>query len=205
MIQSKEIARDLLAIHAIQIDTKHYFTWTSGLQSPIYCDNRLTLSYPAIRKKIIDGFASFVMEMDMKPDIIVGCATAGIPHAAWLADQLNLPLAYVRSTPKGHGKQNQIEGVIKKGQKALVIEDLISTGGSSLGVAKALQREGVSVLGVFAIFTYGLNKADLHFQEAGIEYETLTNFDISVDLLEEDGSITTTEKEALISWRNELS
>src|SRR5699024_5146809 len=127
-----EIARDLLEIKAVQIKTEGYFTWTSGIESPIYCDNRLTMSYPSIRKKITAAFVEKLEQFNIKPDVIAGCATAGIPHAAWLADALDLPMVYVRSKPKGHGKGNQIEGKVERGQKAVVIEDLISTGGSSL-------------------------------------------------------------------------
>src|SRR5699024_3675138 len=142
-----ELARDLLAIKAVQIKTDHYFTWTSGIQSPIYCDNRLTMSHPSVRKKITEAFIQKIEKMREKPDVIAGCATAGIPHAAWLADRLNLPMIYVRSKPKGHGKGNQIEGEIQKGQKVLVIEDLISTGGSSIDAGKILQQMDTEVIG----------------------------------------------------------
>src|SRR5699024_6613252 len=132
------------------------FTWTSGIESPIYCDNRLTMSYPSIRKKITAAFVEKLEQFNIKPDVIAGCATAGIPHAAWLADALDLPMVYVRSKPKGHGKGNQIEGKVERGQKAVVIEDLISTGGSSLESAKVLRDSGLEVSHVLAIFTYGL-------------------------------------------------
>ena len=153
MALKDELTRELLEIKAVQINANDYFTWTSGIKSPIYCDNRLTMSYPAVRKKIVTAFAEKIAAMEEKPDIIAGCATAGIPHAAWLAEKLDLPMVYVRSKPKGHGKGNQIEGKISRGQKVLVIEDLISTGGSSIESAKALQAEGADVLAVFAIFT----------------------------------------------------
>lgn len=118
------ITKDLLAIEAVQLNADNYFTWTSGLKSPIYCDNRLTMSYPAVRKKIVQAFADMVKNSDTKPEVIAGCATAGIPHAAWLAEELDLPMVYVRSKPKGHGKGNQIEGASVEGKKVLVIEDL---------------------------------------------------------------------------------
>lgn len=139
---SKEILHDLLKIQAVQINPDEFFTWTSGIKSPIYCDNRLTMSYPEIRRKITGAFLQMIEEMDVRPDFIAGCATAGIPHAAWLAEKLDLPLVYVRSERKAHGKKNQIEGTFRKGQRAIVIEDLISTGTSSIETALALRKEG---------------------------------------------------------------
>lgn len=201
---SHELARDLLAIKAVQINPNNYFTWTSGIKSPIYCDNRLTMSHPAIRKKISDAFVQLIEQMDEKPDVIAGCATAGIPHAAWLADKLNLPMVYVRSKPKGHGKGNQIEGEFKSGQKVLVIEDLISTGGSSIEAAVAMQQEGADVMSVLAIFTYGLQKSHENFSNAKIPFQTITSFDELVAALVEDGEIGTGEKDKLISWREAL-
>ena len=199
-----DIARSLLQIKAVQIKTEGYFTWTSGIQSPIYCDNRLTMSYPTLRKKITQSFIDKLNELQLKPDVIAGCATAGIPHAAWLANELNVPMIYVRSKPKGHGKGNQIEGLVQKGQKVLVIEDLISTGGSSLETAKVLREEGIDVVAVFAIFTYGLKKATNRFQEENIPLETITSFDNLVDVLVEDKEITEQDREKLLAWRNEL-
>lgn len=204
MVLKNELTRDLLEIKAVQINADDYFTWTSGIKSPIYCDNRLTMSYPIVRKKIITAFAEKIAAMNEKPDVIAGCATAGIPHAAWLAEKLDLPMVYVRSKPKGHGKGNQIEGKISKGQKVLVIEDLISTGGSSIESAKALQAEGADVLAVFAIFTYGLKKATEQFGAEAITFDTITNFDELIDALVEDGKLTTTNKAELLEWRNSL-
>lgn len=201
---SHELAKDLLEIKAIQIRTDNYFTWTSGLKSPIYCDNRLTMSYPAIRKKIVQGFKELIAGMDVKPDVIAGCATAGIPHAAWLASELNLPMVYVRSKPKGHGKGNIIEGHFKKGQKIVVIEDLISTGGSSIDAAQALQSEGAEVLSVLAIFTYGLDKSIEKFSGARLPFATISNYDEVLSLLVEDGTISDTESEKLQAWRKQL-
>lgn len=199
-----EIASDLLAIKAVQINTKVYFTWTSGIKSPIYCDNRLTMSYPTVRKKIVKAFAEKIEKMPEKPDVIAGCATAGIPHAAWLADELNLPMVYVRSTPKGHGKGNQIEGNIEPGQRVIVIEDLISTGGSVIEAAQALQGVGAKVINVLAIFTYGLEKADKQFSNVNLPYETITNYDELLTVLQANGQITDEEKENLKIWRNHL-
>ncbi|MBP2077574.1 orotate phosphoribosyltransferase [Oceanobacillus polygoni] len=204
MVLKNELTRDLLEIKAVQINADDYFTWTSGIKSPIYCDNRLTMSYPVVRKKIITAFVEKIAAMDEKPDVIAGCATAGIPHAAWLAEKLDLPMVYVRSKPKGHGKGNQIEGKISKGQKVLVIEDLISTGGSSIESAKALQAEGADVLAVFAIFTYGLKKATEQFGAEAITFDTITNFDELIEALVEDGKLTTTNKAELLEWRNSL-
>lgn len=199
-----EVARALLEIKAVQIKTEGFFTWTSGIQSPIYCDNRLTMSYPAIREKIAKAFVEKIKSSNLKPDVIAGCATAGIPHAAWLATELNLPMVYVRSSPKGHGKGNQIEGLIEEGQKVLVIEDLISTGGSSIDAANVLGEVGAEVLGVFAIFTYGLEKADNNFKQANLSLETITNFDHLLKVLIEDQEITNEDEARLLDWRNTL-
>ncbi|MFA1818633.1 orotate phosphoribosyltransferase [Virgibacillus oceani] len=198
-----EVARDLLNIKAVQINPDHYFTWTSGIKSPIYCDNRLTMSHPPIRKKITNAFVELLEKQAEKPDIIAGCATAGIPHAAWLADTLELPMVYVRSKPKGHGKGNQIEGEVNKGQKVLVIEDLISTGGSSIDAAKALKGAGLEVTGVFAIFTYALQKSVKAFSEENLDLKTITNFDQLIDVLTADGRLTVKDKDQLLAWRNE--
>src|SRR5699024_6325863 len=151
MALQDKVARALLEIEAVQTKTDGYFTWTSGIQSPMYCDNGLTMSSAEIRTQLAAAFAEELVELTMPHTVIAGCATAGIPHAAWLADELNVPMAYVRSKTKGHGKGNQIEGKVEIGQKVLVIEDLISTGGSSIDAAKVLREEGADVLGVFAI------------------------------------------------------
>lgn len=201
---SHNMAKDLLAIGAVQINTTDYFTWTSGLKSPIYCDNRLTMSFTTIRKAIATAFKEKLNDLKLQPDVIAGCATAGIPHAAWLADILDLPMVYVRSSPKGHGKGNQIEGQLTEGQKVVVIEDLISTGGSAIDAAQALQKEGAEVLGIYAIFTYGLKKADENFKTAGFNYTTLTNFDDLIHVFGEEEPLTTTEKSTLLSWRDSL-
>lgn len=202
-----EIAKDLLHIKAVQIktDEKQYFTWTSGIRSPIYCDNRLTMSYPDVRKKITKAFVNKIKKLPVQPDVIAGCATAGIPHAAWIASELDLPMVYVRSKPKGHGKGNQIEGKIEAGQKVVVIEDLISTGGSSLETARVLQEEGLEVLAVFAIFTYGLEVSKKRFQEANLPFETITSFDYLLDVLVINEEITEDDKDKLLVWRNQLT
>ncbi|MEI3606698.1 orotate phosphoribosyltransferase [Pseudogracilibacillus sp. SE30717A] len=199
-----EIARDLLNIKAVQIKTDSFFTWTSGIQSPIYCDNRLTMSYPAIRQKITKAFIQKLQDLNIKPDIIAGCATAGIPHAAWLANELNIPMIYVRSKPKGHGKGNQIEGKVEKGQKIVVIEDLISTGGSSLETANVLRSKGLDVQAILAIFTYGLEVSDKRFKEENLPAFTITSFDKLLDVLVTDDEITEVDRKKLLKWRDQL-
>ncbi len=204
MVIEKELVHDLLEIQAVQINADNYFTWTSGVKSPIYCDNRLIMSYPQIRKKIINGFIEIINEKKWQPEVIAGCATAGIPHAAWLSEALDLPMVYVRSKPKGHGKGNQIEGKVLPGQRVLVIEDLISTGGSSIEAAKALSAEGAEVISIMAIFSYGLPKAKKNFELAGYIYDTITNFDRLLDALVETSQLTIDEKNGMIEWRNTL-
>lgn len=201
---ANNVTKDLLAIEAVQLNVDNYFTWTSGLKSPIYCDNRLTMSYPAVRKKIVKAFAEMVKNSDTKPEVIAGCATAGIPHAAWLAEELDLPMVYVRSKPKGHGKGNQIEGASVEGKKVLVIEDLISTGGSSIQSAQALEQEGAEITAVYSIFTYGLPRAQEAFAEASLSYQSITGFDQLLELLIEENKLTETEKETVLAWRSEL-
>ncbi|GAA0421914.1 MAG: orotate phosphoribosyltransferase [Bacillota bacterium] len=204
MQEHDHIVRELLRIKAVQIKTDGYFTWTSGIQSPIYCDNRLTMSYPEVRKQITTSFIKRMNDLQIKPDMIAGCATAGIPHAAWLADELNLPMIYVRSKPKGHGKGNQIEGELESGKQVLVIEDLISTGGSSIEAAQAIEKNGGKVCSVFAIFTYGLATAETAFTEAGFSHHTITGFDQLVNALLLDKEITENEKQKLLKWREDL-
>ncbi|MEN2464635.1 orotate phosphoribosyltransferase [Ornithinibacillus sp. FSL M8-0202] len=201
---SSELARELLQIKAVQINPTDYFTWTSGIQSPIYCDNRITMSYPEVRTKIAAAFEERVSQMAIKLDVIAGCATAGIPHAAWLADRLNLPMVYVRSKPKAHGKGNQIEGGSVQGKNVVVIEDLISTGGSSLEAVEALRKAGAEVLEVMSIFSYGLSSSYDNFEKANISYQSLTNYDALLQALVEDGKLTNQEKSILLDWRNAL-
>ncbi len=200
-----ELIKDLLHIKAVQINTENYFTWTSGIKSPIYCDNRLTMSYPAIRKKIAKLFVKMITTNGYEPDLIAGCATAGIPHAAWVADLMELPMVYVRSAPKSHGQGKQIEGQVQGGQKAIVIEDLISTGQSALNVVEALEQAGVEVIAVLAIFTYRLEQADKAFKQAEIPLFTLTHFDELIDWLYKSKDIDKQAKDELLAWRNQLS
>ncbi|PIO78232.1 orotate phosphoribosyltransferase [Streptococcus parauberis] len=173
---SSQIAAKLLDIKAVYLKPEDPFTWASGIKSPIYTDNRITLSYPETRTIIENGFVETIKAHYPEVEVIAGTATAGIPHGAIIADKMNLPFAYIRSKPKDHGAGNQIEGRVLPGQKMVIIEDLISTGGSVLDAAAAAIREGAEVLGVVAIFTYQLPKATASFKEAGIELITLSNY-----------------------------
>jgi orotate phosphoribosyltransferase len=197
----KEIAESLLEIKAVSLRPNDPFTWTSGIHSPIYCDNRLTLSYPNIRKKIASGLADVIKEKFPGTELIAGTATAGIPHAAWISDILNLPMCYVRSKAKEHGKGNQIEGKAEKGQKVVVVEDLISTGGSVITAVQALRDAGCDVLGVVSIFTYELEKGSNRMQEANISSFSLTDYSTLIDVASEKGYIEKSEWEKLMEWR----
>src|SRR5687768_13260400 len=166
-VTAREVAEYLLEIKAVVLNSKEPFTWASGLKSPIYCDNRKTLSYPKVRTYIKTAFADIISEEFKSCELIAGVATAGIPHGALVADVLNKPFVYVRDKPKAHGLGNQIEGNLDKGQKVVVIEDLISTGGSSLKAVEALRVAGADVLGLGAIFTYGFEKSVKAFEQAG--------------------------------------
>lgn len=196
----KRIAEKLLSINAVALKPNEPFTWTSGLRSPIYCDNRLTLSYPEVRKEIAQGLQSIILEKYSDADVIAGTATAGIPHAAWVSELLNLPMCYVRSKAKGHGKGNQIEGKVEAGQKVVVVEDLISTGGSVITAVQALREAGCEVLGVVSIFTYGLDKGMEAFTQQEIKSESLTDFANLVEVAIEKGYISKDDQESLLSW-----
>lgn len=199
-----EIAKDLLKIKAVELRPNDYFTWTSGIKSPIYCDNRLTMSYPEIRKKIFKEMCEIINENFNNVDVIAGTATAGIPHAAFVSNELNLPMVYVRDSKKKHGKTNQIEGVINKGDKVVVIEDLISTGKSSINVVKALEEAGAEVLGVVAIFSYLIKKSKENFEKENIKLITLTNYDELINEAIDQGYIEKGDFEKLVDWRNNL-
>ena len=189
MTLAKEIARDLLKIKAVYLKPEEPFTWASGIKSPIYTDNRVTLAYPETRTLIEDGFVEKIRAEFPDVEVIAGTATAGIPHGAIIADKMNLPFAYIRSKPKDHGAGNQIEGRVAPGQKMVVIEDLISTGGSVLDAIAAAKREGADVIGAVAIFTYELPKADKNFNEAGVKLVTLSNYTELIHLAEQEGYI----------------
>lgn len=199
----KEIAKDLLKIQAVKLSPNEPFTWASGIKSPIYCDNRLTISYPKIRTAIAKGIAELISERYPKVEVIAGTATAGIPHAAWIAAELDLPLVYVRSKPKDHGRGKQIEGVLHPGAKTVVIDDLLSTGGSVLKAVKAAQNEGADALGVGAIFSYQLQAIVDNFRQADLSYFTLTNYSELLEAAVETNYISTTERAALEKWRHD--
>ena len=198
---AKKVASMLLDIEAIKLNQQNPFTWASGWKSPIYCDNRLSLSFPQVRSFIKDELVQSIRKNHPEAEIIAGVATAGIPQAALVADAMNLPLVYVRSKPKGHGMENLIEGQARKGQKAVVIEDLISTGGSSIKAAKALQEAGVEVLGMQAIFTYGFDISTNNFQDAGITLSCLSEYEVMLEEALEKHYISKDQVASLQEWR----
>lgn len=202
---AREIAKHLLDINAVVLRPKEPFTWSSGWNSPIYCDNRLTLRYPEIRKKISLAFIDVIRKEFSDVEVITGTATAGIPHAAWVAGSLDKPLAYVRAKAKAYGLGNQIEGGVDKGQSTIVIEDLISTGGSAVSVIEALQFIGADVRGVLSIFTYGFEKATERFSELGIPVFCLTDYPTLIEVAVEQGKIQKSDLELLNSWRENPS
>ena len=205
MTLKRKLAKELLAIEAVALRPNDYFTWTSGIKSPIYCDNRITMSYPSIRREIAAGMVEVIKEKYPAVEVIAGTATAGIPHAAWVSELLDLPMIYVRDSAKKHGKTNQIEGRVLEGQKVVIIEDLISTGLSSLKVAKALREAGAEVLGVVAIFSYELTKAHEAFSQSEVEYVTLTNYPVLVEEAVASNFIHQDDVEKLLEWRNQLA
>lgn len=190
MTLASQIAADLLDIQAVYLKPENPFTWASGIKSPIYTDNRITLSYLETRNLIENSFVDTIKDHFPEVEVIAGTATAGIPHGAIIADKMSLPFAYIRSKPKDHGAGNQIEGRVLKGQKMVIIEDLISTGGSVLDAAAAAKREGADVLGVVAIFTYELPKASQNFEEAGVQLITLSTYSDLIQVAKEKGYIT---------------
>ncbi|MEI2365261.1 orotate phosphoribosyltransferase [Niallia circulans] len=196
-----EIAEQLLEIKAVFLQPNDPFTWSSGLKSPIYCDNRLTLSYPKVRKNIASGLAGLIKEKFPETEVVAGTATAGIPHAAWVSDLLDLPMAYVRSKAKAHGKGNQIEGKVEKGQKVVVVEDLISTGGSVITAVNSLREAGCEVLGVVAIFTYELPKGKELLGEAEITAYSLTDYTSLLDVAQKKGYIQEGDLASLNAWK----
>lgn len=197
----REIAKGLLEINAVALRPNDPFTWTSGMKSPIYCDNRLTMSYPAIRELIAEGFAAIIRAQYPDCQAVAGIATGGIPHAAWVATKLNLPMLYVRDKAKGHGKTNQIEGHFEAGQKVVLIEDLISTGGSSLKAAVAVREAGCEVQGVVAIFTYQFANALEAFAKEGIALATLSNYSALIEVAAENGIVQNSDIALLQAWR----
>ncbi|MFC7392493.1 orotate phosphoribosyltransferase [Scopulibacillus cellulosilyticus] len=200
MTEQMTIAEKLLDINAVILKPNDPFTWSSGLKSPIYCDNRLTLGYPEIRNMVADYFVKVIKEKYPEAEVIAGTATAGIPHAAWISDRMNLPMAYVRGSAKSHGKKKQIEGQVLPGQKVVIIEDLISTGGSGIKAAEAIKEAGAEVLGVAAIFSYQLPKATENFEAHGLDWTTLTDFEHLIELAINKKIVTEQQLEQLKLW-----
>ncbi|MFS0861426.1 orotate phosphoribosyltransferase [Fredinandcohnia sp. 179-A 10B2 NHS] len=197
----KEIASKLLDIEAIFLQPNDPFTWSSGIKSPIYCDNRLTLSFPSVRKEIAKGLRNLIATHYPDAEVIAGTATAGIPHAAWVSDLLNLPMCYVRSKAKAHGKGNQIEGKVIPGQKVVVVEDLISTGGSAITAVEALREAGCEVVGIVGIFSYNLPVASNSLENASVSAHTLTDYSTLIEVALEKGVISEQDVSKLESWR----
>lgn len=196
-----KIASDLLSIEAIKLNIDNPFTWSSGWKSPIYCDNRMSLSYPETRTFIKNELAKVAKEKFSGYEAVAGVATAGIPQGALLADLLEVPFIYVRSKPKGHGMENLIEGKVDPDKKVLIVEDLVSTGGSSLKAAAALRQAGYEVVGMLAIFTYGFPLADENFKNAGVTLRCLSNYSIMLEQAIEMGYITSEDVASLEEWR----
>jgi orotate phosphoribosyltransferase len=201
MTNEKAVAEKLLQINAIKLNPNQPFTWASGWKSPIYCDNRKVLSFPYIRDFIKSEMCNIVFSAFPEADLMAGVATAGIAWGAMAADQLKLPYIYVRPKPKEHGLGNQIEGFYEKGQKVIVIEDLISTGKSSLQVVEVLQNAGLEVVGMVAIFTYGFDVAVKAFSAAGVPFKTLTNYETLIELAVERGTVSPDQQSILLNWR----
>ena len=201
----KLIAKDLLSIKAVFFRPDEPFTWASGIKSPVYCDNRLTLTAPKVRCDVENGLAELIRENYPEAEVLMGTSTAGIAHAAITAHIMGLPMGYVRSGAKDHGRQNQIEGKLEKGQKVVVVEDLISTGGSVLEVVNVLREAGAEVLGIASIFTYGMKKGIDRLNEANVKNVSLTNFDCIAEVAAEEGYIKPEDVARLIKFRNNPS
>ena len=201
----KQIARDLLSIRAVFFRPEEPFTWASGIKSPVYCDNRLTLTAPKVRTDVEEGLATLIRENYPECEVLMGTSTAGIAHAAITGHILGLPMGYVRSGAKDHGRQNQIEGRLEAGQKVVVVEDLISTGGSVIEVVNVLREAGAEVLGIVSIFTYGMQKGITRLAEANVKNISLTNFDVIAEVAAEEGYIQPADIARLIAFRNNPS
>ena len=201
----KLIAKDLLKIKAVFFRPEEPFTWASGIKSPVYCDNRLTLTAPDVRTDVENGLATLIKEKYPEAEVLMGTSTAGIAHAAITAHILDMPMGYVRSGNKDHGRQNQIEGKLLPGQKVVVVEDLISTGGSVIEVVNVLREAGADVLGIVSIFTYGMKKGLVRLEEANVINYSLTNFDVIAEVAAEEGYIATEDIQRLIAFRNNPS
>lgn len=201
----KLISKDLLSIGAVFLRPEEPFTWASGIKSPVYCDNRLTLTAPKVRDDIENGLAQLIKDNYPETEVIMGTSTAGIAHAAIVGHIMKLPMGYVRSGAKDHGRGNRIEGKLEKGQKVVVVEDLISTGGSVIEVVEALRDAGAEVLGIVSIYTYGMKKGLERLAAANVKNISLTDFDTTVEVAAETGYIKPEDKERLIRFRNNPS
>ncbi|WNB90460.1 orotate phosphoribosyltransferase [Bacillus sp. NEB1478] len=197
------IAQQLLNIKAVSLSPEEPFTWSSGMKSPIYCDNRLILAYPEFRNQVADVLVSLIKTHYPNIDVIAGTATAGIPHAAFVAEKMQLPMCYVRSSAKSHGKGKQIEGLSENSKKAVVIEDLISTGKSSIQACQALRESGIEVAGVVGIFSYGLKKAEEAFENEGLSFQTATKFSTLIKEAEKSGTISDRGLSLLNDWQKD--
>lgn len=199
----RHLAAALLFIEAVTLSPRDPFTWSSGLKSPLYCDNRLTLGHPPVRARIADGFAALVREHGYALDAVAGTATAGIPHAAWLAERLDLPMVYVRGEAKEHGRGRQIEGGLSDEARVVVVEDLVSTGRSSIDAVEALREAGAEVAAVLAIFSYGLSASHRRFDEAGLPLHTLTDFDTLLAVAEKHSALDASDRRLLEDWKRD--
>lgn len=201
--QLEIVAKNLLDINAVTLKPDEPFTWASGMHAPIYTDNRLTISYPFVRRNIAVGMTELIKHHLDDVDVIAGVATAGIPHAAYVAERLQKPLVYVRYKPKDHGRGRQIEGVLKAGQKVVVIDDLLSTGGSALKAVKAVEEAGGDVIGVVSIFSYQLKALDDNFKEAGLPYYSVTNYTTLIETAKQNQMISDDQLASLHAWRQD--
>ena len=199
-----QIAKILLEIKAVHLSPDNFFTWTSGIKSPIYCDNRQIISYPRFRNEIVNEFTSYIKKSYPEVELIAGTSTAGIPWAAWIADELNLPMIYIRGDSKGHGLKNSIEGKIEKDQKTLVIEDLISTGKSSIAAGLEVKNAGLNLLEVVSIFTYSFKKAKKAFEENGIKHHSLTSLDKMLHFASEESLLTDSQIDIIKKWKTSI-
>ena len=201
---AKEVAKRLISIDAVSLSPDAPFTWASGIKSPIYCDNRLIVSYPAVRKFISKRLIEMIEREFPEVEVIAGTATAGIPHASWVSAVLEKPMVYVRSSPKKHGRGNMIEGIVEKGKKVVIVEDLISTGGSSITCAKALEEAGCEVIGVAAIFSYELPSATTNFAAQGnLKHVTLSNYPALLEVALEEKMITEAQLGVITEWNKD--
>jgi len=199
--KNKSIAEILLSIRAVSINVEAPYHYRSGIISPIYCDNRLIISYPTERRQIVAGMVALIGELDLKPDVIAGTATAAIPFAAWVADRIALPMIYVRSGQKGYGKERQIEGDMARGARVVFTEDLITTGGGVLGAVEDVRRSGGEVVGIVSVFEYGLPAADEAFREHNVPRWSLCDFVAILDVMNARGELSKEHREAALKWK----